>query len=149
MKKGTFKLKVLTILFVLVNLFIVNSTMAQNKLVNDSSVLLQSSKIKPIEEFKEGKYVVRIIENQDKTFGYEIKLNNKQLVLVMDKKYFSIPLGYNKKENAKIVAKWHVMRIEKFNEKEVLLNLEQAKLLGITEDDLELSLYKNKNYENK
>lgn len=149
MKKIKFKSKVFTIAFVLVNLFFVNTSLAQNKLVNDSSVLLQSSKIKPIEEFKEGKYVIRIIENQDNTFGYEINLNNKQLALEIYKKYFSIPLGYNKKENAKITAKWHAMRIDKFNEKEVLLNLEQAKLLGISEDDLELSLYKNKNYENK
>lgn len=144
MKKIKFKSKFFTIAFVLLNLFFVNISMAQNKMVKTNPVTSEPNSIRPVEEFKEGKYVVRIIENQDKTFGYQINLNGKEIASVMYKKYISVPFGYKNKENAKIIAKWQVNRINKFNELDSQLSLELAKSLGVTQDDIEMPIKQNK-----
>ncbi len=142
MKKVTSKLGILAMIM-LAGLFFTNIAFGQNKVLTDRSDLSQRNATS-VEEFKEGKYLVKIINNQDGTFGYEINLDGKQIVSVTDKKYFSIPMGYNDKENAKIIAKWQVNRIEKFNEIDSQLSLEQAKSLGVTQNDLELSFKHNK-----
>lgn len=105
-----------------------------------TSSFAQSKKVDTQEQFIEGKYLVKIVINQDKTYGYQIYLDEMQITNVTQKKYFSIPIGYYNIENVKLIAKWHVMRMEKFEETDPFINFEQAKDLGITKEDLEIKL---------
>ncbi len=139
MKKIKFKSKILAILFFSVNLFFVNSSMAQNILVDDSSVLSQSSNIQPVEEFEEGNYVVRIIKLQTEGYGYEILENNKLIIRQESRPYFLIPTPFVKIENVRIAAKWHISQIKEHGVKKLEMTIEIAKQLGFNNEDLTIN----------
>lgn len=89
------------------------------------------------------KYTIKIVINNDYTFGYEIYDAGELKVKQTSKPFFSIPIGFSKKENAMAVAKWHAGQLLKGKATNNNLTIEEAKNLGVSDEDLKLKPNKN------
>ena len=105
-------------------------------LLAELSMAQNKESFKYVDEFKQGKYQVKIMLLETNVYGYSIFLDGEQQVHQTSKPYFSIPVGFYNKENARIVAKWHVKKIQEKNNFGMLLNVNEAKEIGVTEVDL-------------
>ena len=83
-----------------------------------SSLLFAQSREKN-DEAQAGKYTLKIISNQDNTYGYEIYEAGKLNVKQVGKPFFSIPIGFSKKENAMIIAKWNANELQQGKTKNI------------------------------
>jgi len=90
-----------------------------------------------------GAYTIKVTTNPNQTYGYEIYEGGKLQVKQASKPYFSVPLGFNKKENALIVAKWQVSQLQQGKSNDTFLTVEEAKKQGVSDDDLQISIPKN------
>ena len=83
-----------------------------------------------------GKYTVKIITNNDNTYGYEISENSSVVEKETQKRFFSLSSGYIIKGNALIVGKWYAGELLEGRNNKYALGLPKARELGVTEDDL-------------
>ena len=51
-------------------------------------------------------------------------------------------IGFSKKENAMIIAKWNANELQQGKTKKIFINVEDARKLGVTDDDLKLEIPK-------
>lgn len=90
----------------------------------------------PIAEVQIETYTIKLVTNNDATYGYEIYNNNELQVKQKGKAYLKIPSGFLKKENALIIAKWEVSKLIQNRKDNEVLDIAKAKELGVTEEDL-------------
>lgn len=98
-----------------------------------------SQQVKPDltkEQFKEGKYLVKIIPVGDNGYGYEILDGSKIITRQEYIPYFLIPIPFSKIENIKKVAIWHISQLKEKNEIRLVLSQQKAREIGISEEDL-------------
>lgn len=139
MKTFKTRLKIYAIAFVIANLFFATVTFGQTTLINDKVDFSQSKTSVSVEEFKEGKYSVRIITVGSSGYGYEILDKNKVIVRQNFRPYFLIPTLFLKIDNAKIVAKSHVLQINENGKNRMVMDIERAMKLGVSKEDLTVS----------
>lgn len=145
MKTSKTRLKIFATVFVMANLFFANAAFGQVTSITDKTDLSQSKTSIPAEEFKEGKYLVKIITNDDGSYGYEVYESKKIILNQKYKPFFTIPEGFKTKNNALIVGRWNALELLKDeNIKKVFLPVNIAKELGVTQEDLILPTVKNK-----
>src|SRR5215207_4536371 len=74
-------------------------------------------------EEKVGKYTVKLVTNEDNTFGYSIYLEDKLVEKQTSKPYFSLSPGFTHKKSAMVVGKWYATELNEGRSNKYALSL--------------------------
>ena len=91
------------------------------------------------DNIKIGKYEIKIKNNTDNTYGYAIYEGKNLIIEQKNKPFLTFPQGFYKKENALVVAKWLVSQLQNSKQVQRHFNLEKAKEIGISDEDLNIN----------
>jgi hypothetical protein len=89
-----------------------------------------------VEEFKEGKYLVKIIALENNTYGYDIYLVDKLIVNQTSKPFSTISKGFKNKDNIRKVVKYHINKLEQGEQGRLFMTYDEAIKIDISKDDL-------------
>ncbi|MBC7887078.1 MAG: hypothetical protein H7Z13_04265 [Ferruginibacter sp.] len=90
------------------------------------------------EELKIGNYTLKNMLNADKTYGFEIYIENQKKPLLQQKikPYSTAKAGFIERQNAVVAAMWYINELKEGRNDIKKLTLVKAKQLGITQNDL-------------
>ena len=95
------------------------------------------------DEVKIGKFEIKVFQNSDHTYGYSIYKEKELVTQQITKPFVSVPIGFSNKENAMKVAKWQVTQLQQNNRITRSMSIEEAKKIGITDEEFRLNQLTN------
>jgi hypothetical protein len=84
-----------------------------------------------------GSYTIKLLQNSDNTYGYEITKDAKTVVIQKIKPFQMASKGFVQMQNAIASALWAVKNVKEGKDKIQTMSVLAAKELGITKDDLD------------
>jgi hypothetical protein len=89
------------------------------------------------DEAQVGKYTIKIIPNQDNTYGFQIMEFGNTIVSQKYKPFSTLPEGFKLKSNALLIGKYIAEQFQTNKEnKKTFVSADEAKKIGVTSEDL-------------